>query len=79
VGWGTLGPLFPTLVLCPGILKSRLCLPAQPLAAGNFANQNQLGEARDPWHFTFRFLCNFGDPINIIQALDQIHNRAGLG
>ena len=29
---------------------------------------------RDPQHFTYRFLCNFGNPNNIIQALNQIHN-----
>jgi hypothetical protein len=29
---------------------------------------------RDPQHLAYRFLCNFGNPNNIIQALNQIHN-----
>lgn len=45
-------------------LKSRLCLPAQPLAAGNFILQLEPAGGRDPQHLTHR--CVNSGVINII-------------
>lgn len=56
------------------ILKSYLYLLANPLAAANFIYQLKQTGGRKPQHLTCGFSCNFGNPINVIQALDQIHN-----
>ena len=58
----------------PQILKSYLYLLANPLAAANFIYQLKQTGGRKPQHLTCGFSCNFGNPINVIQALDQIHN-----
>ena len=57
---------------CPRILKFRLCFSTWP--ATLFTNQNQLGVGTLSISGE-RFSCNLGNPINIIQALNQIHNR----
>jgi hypothetical protein len=51
-------PLFP----CSTIGHKQLYLPIKPTGG------------RDPQCLTCRSLCNLRDSINIIQALDQIHN-----
>jgi hypothetical protein len=67
-------PKSPFLPL-PSILKSCLCLPAQPLAISNFIYQSEPTGGGDSQSLTWGLLCSFGNPIKIIQALDQIHNR----
>ena len=55
---------------CPGILKSCLCLPTQPLAAGNFIYQSKPTGGRDRLNLTCKFSCNCrggGGPMNIIK------------
>lgn len=42
----------PSSVSCPGILKSHLCLPDQPLAVSNFIYQSKLTGGRVPPNFT---------------------------
>jgi len=60
---------------CPQILKSQLCLTTQQLATGNFIYQSRPTGGRDHQHLTCGISCNFGNLINIIQTLNQIHHK----
>jgi hypothetical protein len=51
----------------PKVLPLSLC-PTN----SNFIYQSKPTGGRNPQHLTCGFSCNFGDSINIIQALEQI-------
>lgn len=77
---GMVVPFFPRSP-CLQTLKSGLCLPVQPLTSSNFffLNQSKPTGDRDAQHLTYGvltcgILCNFGNPVNVIQVLNQIHN-----
>lgn len=67
---------------CPWVLKSCLCslsfsLPSHWLLATLFNNQNQ-PRAGTLSVLHMWFSCNFGNSNDIIQALNQIHDTAGI-
>ena len=66
------------LFLCPGTSKSRLYLPAQPLAAGNFIFQSKPTGGRDPQCLTCRHVVplNFGSWINTSSIRTNRHHVA---
>lgn len=47
----------------------------QPLATGNFIYPLKPTGGKDPQPCTLGLSCNFGNPINMMQALNQIHNE----
>jgi hypothetical protein len=53
------------------------CLSDQPLAADSFMYQSKPTRERTLSNLTCRFWCNFGDEINIMQALDQTTTAIG--
>lgn len=68
-------PLFLSWSPWPRILKWHFSISAQPLATNNFIYQSNTTGNRDPQCLTCGLSYNFENPINIIQALDQIYNR----
>lgn len=65
---------------CPGNLRSHLCLPTQPLAAGNFIYQLEPVRDRDPQSLTGR--CSgscviLGAELTKI-TLESIHNTGAM-